>query len=152
MTTYPVPLEQRLPDMLATLQRRVTLLEARSVPALTFAQDPVNGGPETWHLMTLQNAWTNRGTGYARAAYRLLPSNNTVEIIGDITHASISGTSQIATLPSAYTPKVGQVIDGSVDGASGQLYVDSTGAVTLFSLVAGTTIVQWHGYISLDAT
>lgn len=65
--------------------------------------------PEPWHQATLINGWTASG-GVAGVFYRLLPwgPNGTVEIIGDIVHATATGNSTCAQLGTGYQPATAQ--------------------------------------------
>ena len=106
-------------------------------------------------FVLLYSGWANRGIGYAKAAYRGVTSPpNGIEIVGEITHSSITGTSVIATLTGAYVPMTGQLVTGAIDseagGTSPQLYIGSSGDLTLYGL-STDTLIQFHGLISLDA-
>jgi len=79
---------------------------------VTAATQPGTGtGPgnaavvEGWHTATLQNGWT-APSGVAGVYYQLLPwgLGGTVEVIGDVQHATATGNSVFATLPAGYTP------------------------------------------------
>lgn len=64
---------------------------------------------ETWHTASLQNGW-GASNGVGGVFYQLLPwgLHGTVEVIGDIVHATATGNSVFATLPAGYTPAVQQ--------------------------------------------
>lgn len=121
----------------------------------------VGGTPESWHAVTFANSWANQA-GRVNCQYRKIASPpNSVEIIGWISHASISGSSAINTaVPSAYRPASEQTISVDVIAAT-NAYASSTeascldigtaGVFTLSALPAGTTQVSFHGTYSLDA-
>lgn len=114
----------------------------------------IPGTLETWHGMTgaYTNAWSDTGGGNNVGRYRLLASPpNTVEIEGTISHAGITGASAFFTLPAGYRPASSQLGCVWVDTGNhlGALSVATTGIMTLNNLNA-STIVQFHGFISLD--
>jgi hypothetical protein len=120
---------------------------------------------EAWHVIgaasqpAFTNTWSNTGTPAAK--FRLIGSPpNTVEIIADISHAAIAGTSSPFTLPTGYLPASQQIwplgflvcTAGFANAANPPLVTLTTGGVVnLQSLPAGTTRVAFHTLISLDA-
>lgn len=125
-----------------------------------FAPPARANGSEPWNAMTpLQNSWSN-GAAVA-AQYRFVASPPaTVEIIGDITHASVSGSSIFFTLPAAYRPANIQsaalsfyaCTAGFANAANPpRVTVAANGNVSGDSLPAGTTEISFHALISLDA-
>lgn len=106
--------------------------------------------PEPWQAMSLQNSWTNQGSTSVTAQYRRT-AHNRVEIVGLITHSSISGSSVIATLASPYLAAKDQTIGGIAAVASGYISVSaSAGTLTLNNLSSNTN-VGFNGSYSLDA-
>ena len=116
-------------------------------------------GAENWHTISPSNSWSNSTPALQ---YRYLASPpNTVEVIGDITHVSISGSSIIGTLPAGYRPAHQQpwplsyvaATAGWTTGATWppRLRLDTSGNLTLLDLPAGTTEVIFHAFYSLDA-
>jgi hypothetical protein len=114
---------------------------------------------DTWHAMSpLSNSWVAAAPA---PQYRAIASpQNTVEIIGNLTHTSISGNSVIFTLPSAYWPASNQrwAFGNSVATdvyasapAAPYVQVNPSGVVTIGNMPSGTTDVQFHCLISLDA-
>lgn len=103
--------------------------------------------PETWHTLTplLINTWAVRAGGYY-AQYRM-SADNMIEVVGEVTHAAIAGTSQFANaLPAAYFPAENQ--DGigyATAGANGavSVFYSTTGTLTFFNLPANTVTVAF---------
>lgn len=106
--------------------------------------------PEPWQAMSLQNSWSNQGGTNVTAQYRRTAFKR-VEVVGLISHASISGSSTIATLASPYLAAHDQTIGGIAAVANGYItVVASTGALTLNNL-SSNTAVGFNGSYSLDA-
>jgi hypothetical protein len=127
-------------------------------PGVTPGTTPATSGIETWHAVPLTNSWTNSGNPPAAQYRKLASPPNSIEVVGRISHAAVSGTSQIATaLPSGYIPTHAQDRVCAVFGntaapvASPVLSIDATGVLTLFDLPTGTTGVAFHCIYSLDA-
>lgn len=59
-----------------------------------------------WTSLTLQNSWQGNADNANGVYYRLLPLENTVEIIGDIYNTTATGNSVCATLPASCEPSV----------------------------------------------
>ena len=101
--------------------------------------------PEVWHSLPLTNSWSVRTGGYY-AQYRM-SADNMIEIVGEVSHAAVAGTSQLATaLPTAYFPASNQDITAyataTANGAA-TLFLNKSGVLTFFNLPAGTTIVSF---------
>lgn len=115
------------------------------VQAFTPGSAPATA--EVWHSLTplLTNAWTVRGGGYY-AQYRM-SADNMIEIVGELVHAAINGTSQFATaLPSAYWPADNQDGVGYASaGVSGAIavFLSTSGTLTFFNLPANTVTVAF---------
>jgi hypothetical protein len=111
-------------------------------------------GVPAWTPMTgsYTNVWSDTGAGNVTGQYRLWPLNNEVEIIGTISHGVITGNSAFFTLPGGFVPGTAQLVCQWSDTGNhiGALTVATSGVLTLNNLNA-TTIVQFHGWISLDA-
>jgi hypothetical protein len=121
--------------------------------------------PGPWIPVTFQNAWSNTGGVNVTAQYRLWQLLNSVEIVGDVSHASFSGSSTPFTLPSSpvnYVPASQQswplgfyaCTAGFANAASPPLVTVTTGgAVTVGGAPAGTTRIQFLPgmLVSLDA-
>jgi hypothetical protein len=121
--------------------------------------------PEVWHAVAggvgYSNSWADTGAGVPTGKYRVIGSPvNSVEVIADISHAAIAGTSATFTLPVGYRPANQQIwplgflvcTAGFANAANPPLVTVTTGGVVnLQSLPAGTTRVQFHFIISLDA-
>lgn len=115
-------------------------------------------GIPAWTGITLLNSWTNGGGTEVNAQYRLWQLNNSAEIIGNIVHASISGTSQIATLP--YTPSSTLRIGLDAWSATNAfatatvtpiLQLTTAGVLNAVNLPSGTTNITFHAWFPLDA-
>lgn len=109
--------------------------------------------PEPWQTMSLQNGWSNQGGTNVTAKFRRLIIGR-LEVIGLITHTSITGGSIIATLTAPYLPARDQII-GGIAGVtnSAQAYLTisaSAGTLTLNNLSSSTN-VGFNGSYSLDA-
>jgi hypothetical protein len=117
--------------------------------------------PQAWIPMTLQNSWSNTGGGIVTAQYRLWLLQNELEVIGNISHASTSGTGIFSvSLAAPYLPAsqqtagVQKVIatNAFASATSGPFVViPTTGAIQFQFLPAGTTQVEFHCYFSMDA-
>ena len=113
-------------------------------------------GIPVWTPMSLTGGWSNAGSSYVTAQYRLWELINEVEIIGRIGGGTISAGTIIATLP--YTPASVQELPLlSASGATAdQAYsplinVLTTGALQIYNVPTGTTVIAFHDWISLDA-
>lgn len=113
--------------------------------AFTPGSSPVT--PEVWHSLPLTNSWTVRTGGYS-AQYRM-SADNMIEVVGEVSHASTSGTSQLATaLPNAYFPANNQDIicfANASGGFVGTLALSTAGILSFFNLPTGTTIMAFSG-------
>lgn len=146
----------------------LAIIPANNLAAVVVVNGGINaqlpGGavdaPETWHAMTLLNSWSNQGgAGEPAAQYRLLAETGMVAVVGDITHAATTG-SQIATLPAAYRPATNSAYIRPIIIAATNVFasstvepilkLDSTGALTLINLPAGTTRVFFSGIFPLN--
>ena len=113
-------------------------------------------GIPVWTPMSLTGGWSNAGSSYVTAQYRLWELINEVEIIGRIAGGTISAGTVITTLP--YTPASVQELPLlSASGATAdQAYsplinVLTTGALQIYNVPTGTTVIAFHDWISLDA-
>jgi hypothetical protein len=129
-----------------------------TVTAGTRALSSVVGMP-AWTAMSLLNSWSNT-SGEVAAQYRVWPLTNELEVIGAISHASISGGSQIATMTGTAVPNSGQrrMLDVwsatnvfASATATPHLQLQTSGVLQLLDMVAGTTSVWFHCWFSLDA-
>lgn len=127
------------------------------VTAATPSSNPATS--ETWHPMTLQNSWTNTSGGSPGTARYKLLNNGNFWVQGDISHASVSGNSQIFTMPTGYIPANPQsdsldlVVATSVYAtatATWFLGIDTSGNLLLHGLPAGTTRVSFNAIFTLD--
>jgi len=103
----------------------------------TIAVDPVNGGAETWHDISLAAGWSLLSGESAK--YRLLPDGN-VQMVCGLSHASFSAATTITNtaLPAAYRPTSKQFIPGSVITQAG-ISIDSAGVIQAIPSGATTT-------------
>ena len=115
-------------------------------------------GDPAWTAMTLLNSWSN--IGEVDAQFRVWELTNELEVIGRISHASISGggTSQIATmtsLPASLQRRALQEWSATnvFASATGTPHLELTtgGSLTLVALQPGTTSLSFHAFYSLDA-
>jgi hypothetical protein len=114
------------------------------------AIDPVAlNTPETWHAMTLASGWTNTGGTDVTAQYKLT-TDNAVWIVGDVSHASFSGSLNIATLPAQYSPAHDLNSDCATVGVF-HFRLQTTGALSAEQAPAGTTRVIFNERFPLDA-
>lgn len=112
-------------------------------------------GMPAWTAMSLINSWSNTGGGKVDAQYRWWPLINELEVIGVVTHASISGNSQFCSTFASYLP-ASTLIDLAHEAVlSGQPTVevsyDPTGVLQFIALPSGSTRVAFHCWLSLDA-
>ena len=115
---------------------------------------------DSWHPLSLQNSWSNTGGGSVTAQYRR-SSLNEIEVVGNITHASTSGTSVFASsLTAGYLPlsqqcrAVEKVIATNqfASSISGPFVILPIGGNIQFQyLPAGTTQVEFYCTFCLDA-
>lgn len=113
-------------------------------------------GVPAWTAMTLTGGWGNEGSPYVTAQYRLWELTSEVECIGRINTGTITDATTIATLP--YTPASVQdavVICGGAVSASPEktpiIEVGTSGTLALYGIPAGTTVLAFHFWYSLDA-
>ena len=114
-------------------------------------------GMPVWSPMSLTGGWSNAGSSYVTAQYRLWELINEVEIIGRIGGGTISPGTIIATLP--YTPASVQelpllIASGAtalVNYYSPLINVLTTGALQIYNVPTSTTVIAFHDWISLDA-
>lgn len=121
---------------------------------------PQLGVRDPWHPLTLQNGWSNTGGANIAAQYRLT-YNNELEVVGNIGHTSISGTTLFATsLPAGYIPASQQTSAVQKVIATNQfasqtsgpfVVIPTSGAIQLQFLPAGTTQAEFHGLFPMDA-
>lgn len=145
---------------IATLRGQVDALE-EFIPAIgggglyfvngvLTAVDPVNGGPETWHSMSLSiSGWSdNSGTGKG-VRVKLLPGNIVaLQLNLNITTGSTTTDgSTICTLPaSAYYPATLQPIPGTAakNSASGSqtphFDITTAGAIRCWGISSGQAV------------
>jgi hypothetical protein len=119
--------------------------------------------PGTWIAVSggvgFTNSWSNTGAGVPNAQYRYWQLLNSVEVIGDVSHASNSGSSSPFTLPSALIPANQQIYPvylvctgGYANGTSPPLVtLTGSGQINIQGMPAGTTRVAFHCFFSLDA-
>jgi hypothetical protein len=105
--------------------------------------------PETWHAMTLAAGWTNTGGTDVVAQYKLT-TDNAVWIVGDVSHASFSGSLNIATLPAQYSPAHDLNSDCATVGVF-HFRLQASGALSAEQAPAGTTRVIFNERFPLDA-
>ena len=114
-----------------------------------------NVSPTAWAAMTLINSWSNTGAGYPTAQYRYWPLTNELEVIGTVTHASISGTSQFCQTFTQYLPASTIPAPCNEVVLTGQppvqLLYTSAGVLEFVVLPAGSTRVFFHHCFPLDA-
>ena len=113
---------------------------------------------DSWHAMGFAAAggWANSGTGPA-AQYRLTPENE-LELIGDISGGSIAnGTILNTALTGTYQPAKPQrrpvVTIGNTASpvTTPRIQVLTNGLIEIFGIPAGTTEIEYHCFIPLDA-
>lgn len=110
----------------------------------------VSGAKETWHALSLNAPWTNRGAGFPVLSYRRVPSpNNSVQICGQLTSGGAASGSVIANLPSGYRPLT------AIGGAAGNdgnadilIEVETNGDIKAFGVFG--THIQINDIIPLD--
>lgn len=114
-----------------------------------------NGLAETWHPLTLAAGWSNVA-GHAPASYRLNALGN-VEMTGRIT-GTVSGATQIATLPTGYYSTTYQrAYPCNVDASAGitpsetpHMYCGTAGSVQVTGLANGSANVDIDGTFMLS--
>jgi hypothetical protein len=108
-----------------------------------------------WTALTLINSWSNRGGVEVAAKYRYWALSNELEVIGTVSHASVSGTSQFCStftqyLPSSNTHEMAmEIVLAGLPNV--QLYYQTSGVLEFASLPSGSTIVAFHARFPLDA-
>jgi hypothetical protein len=112
-----------------------------AVNAPVVAADPVAGGPETWHNITLDAGWTVSGT--ATPGYRILPTGD-VQLRGTLTHASFTAAVSINSgtpMPTAYRP-ANSIIVRTADSLRAGLQQQSNGVLQARPLSTGNASVD----------
>jgi hypothetical protein len=111
-------------------------------------------GMPAWTPMTLINSWTNF-SGSAAGQYRYWELTNELEVIGCIQHASISGTSQFCQTFTSNLPNSRQrdiaaeiILTGT---PTLQVSYGTNGILEFAALHTGSTVVEFHCWLSLDA-
>jgi hypothetical protein len=129
------------------------LAQQASIPAEITALQAAIAEP-SWLPMTLASSWSNRGSGDVAAQYRPWTAWNMLEVIGTVSHASVSGTS-VFCAGLGYAPSSnqhGQAMEIVLSGLPNvQLYFTSAGTLEFAGLPSGSTIVAFHWFFSLDA-
>jgi hypothetical protein len=117
-----------------------------------LAQDPSIATPptaESWHAMPLAAGWSNTANKVA-AQYRLTTSNE-AQVVGDVSHASFSGSSAISTaLPNAYHPAHDQNSNCEA-AATFHVHLDTAGILHVENAPAGSTRIIFNERFPLDA-
>lgn len=145
-----------------TLTSRKTDLTGSRIIELTADTIEADNGiiitGEIWHALPLTNSWSNSANPPAAQYRKIASPPNSIEVVGRIAHAAVSGSSQVATaLPVGYRPAHTQDLAANVFGnsaapvASPVLTLDTAGVLTLFDLPTGTTNASFHNIYSLDA-
>jgi hypothetical protein len=117
--------------------------------------------PDTWHLFTLQNSWTNSGSGVV-AQYRYT-SDNGVWIVANIIPGTVTNGTVVFTLPTGYRPQQQICFPVGVQTSLGLydandrvsfLAVNTDGTCALFGVNPGsggtTSFVHIDGIVPLD--
>lgn len=110
-------------------------------------------GMPPWTPMTLINSWTNHA-GDAAGQYRFWELTNELEVIGCLQHASISpGPSQFCSTFTQFLPASRQRDIGCevVLGSAVAIAYTTSGVLEFAILPSGSTIVEFHCWLSLDA-
>jgi hypothetical protein len=98
----------------------------------------IGGTAETQHNVALDAGWSTTG-GFSALQYRLLP-DNTVQVTGSVSHASITATLAINSgtpLPAAYRPANTKLL-ASGNSPLGRLAVEITSAGVINALANGS--------------
>jgi hypothetical protein len=125
-------------------------IEVDGILAPIVARDPVNGGPETWHNITLDSGWTQTA-GQQVCAYRLMPDGQ-VAFKGSATHASFTATTSVngtTPLPTQYRPASTLEYCKGADGNRAGFGYRNTGILSAFPLSTGSTAVELNGIANL---
>lgn len=111
-------------------------------------------GVPAWTQMTLMNSWSNYA-GAPAGQYRWWQLTNELEVIGTLSHASVSGTSQFCSTFTQYLPNSRLRDVGTEVVLSGlptvQVSYATSGVLEFIELPSGSTIVSFHCFLSLDA-
>lgn len=118
----------------------------------------MDGANGIWTPATLKGGWSNRGTGFPIMQYRKVASPpNTVEVIGEITGGTITDGTTLFTLPSVLAPNVASTVPIGTAGTTSPknnppvAYCDTSGNVKCYNVGTGTSTLQLHLFIPLDA-
>lgn len=128
------------------------------LPLLAYAQTlnyytlPLNVfTAETWHAMTLQNGWTNRGGGFVSAQYRKVACPpNSVQLTGCILAGTKVNGTVVANLPVGYRPNNRHGFPVQDTNNPAALEFATNGDLMIFDLNAGNN-VQFNVVVPLDA-
>lgn len=104
----------------------------------------VSVGNETWHTLTLSNAWVAAGAPWATPAVRQMP-DGTILLRGLITSGTNANGTVLFTLPVGYRPTstVGFLCQGdaTISPFLANVQIATTGAVTVFNLGTAKAVV-----------
>jgi hypothetical protein len=122
------------------------------------AGTPGTSNTETWHAATLQNSWSNFGSGFVTAQYRRIVSPaKSVECIGVVTGGTSTGGTVVFNLPVGYRPVSQQRNVAYGFGASMNITTETpaldvtTGGNVTLTAMTNAGVVSFHFLLSLDA-
>lgn len=130
-------------DIINTLTQ-AELNAIQLTPTNTFSIFPLQTG--TWQNLTLQNSWTNFGTPYSNAQYRLA-SDGFIHLRGLVTTGTRADGTIIATLPSGFFPPAQKYLSTTSNVANlsisnPQIVVDTSGNIKIFGISGYSSAVQ----------
>jgi hypothetical protein len=121
-----------------------------AINAPTIAADPIAGGPETWHTVTLDAGWTNSGGPVC--SYKLLP-NKMVAVVISANHAAFSGALNVngsSALPVPYRPVTNQRMAAYTNTGACGLVLNTLGLLSSDNAPSGSGYLRGTGIFPLD--
>jgi hypothetical protein len=109
--------------------------------------------PGAWQAATLGNGWTNRGAGFPVMKYRKTDGNKNVQIVGQILPGTKTDNTVLFTLAAGFRPitqHAGLMVYAPLGSAGPEVFVDTTGTVSIQGIGAGATVLQVNVTFPLD--
>jgi hypothetical protein len=123
-----------------------------AINAPSQAADPIVGGAESWHAVTLDSGWTNQGGSNPNCSYRLLPQKSII-IVGYINHASFSANLVVNNsnpLPTPYRPINYQHAGAYTNNGGCGVSLSPTGVITVENPPSSSTYCRFTVVFPLD--
>jgi hypothetical protein len=115
------------------------------------AADPIAGGAEGWHAVTLDSGWSNV-SGNPVCSYRLI-APKWLMVVGNINHASFSGGISVNAsnpLPTPYRPLNYQHMAAFTNQGGCGLNINPAGVIACEEALASSTVLRFTMIVPLD--